>query len=380
VHKNYRIIVISLAGLAVLFYFGQSFITKKFFKPTESKLDQGIGLPEGQSSAIQVLAENLAIPWEAVALPNGDLLVTQRSGSILRIGRNNQQKFEISGVRHIGEGGLQGLALHPDFDENKLLYIYFTTETIEGLSNRVERYKLEDDQLADKTEIISAIPGATNHDGGRIAFGPDRKLYVTTGDAGASELAQDTQSLAGKILRLNDDGTIPEDNPFENAIFSYGHRNPQGIAWDDKGQMWSTEHGPSGVESGQDEINLIVKGGNYGWPDVTGDGNKKGMISPVFHSGSDETWAPAGMVFVNGSLFFTGLRGQTLYEAKIISNKNLEIKSHFRNDYGRLRALHYDGQHLYMSTSNTDGRGETIEGDDKIIKINKTLFFSAKKD
>jgi glucose/arabinose dehydrogenase len=181
-----------------------------------------------QISAIEVFADNLNIPWEIEFLPDNSLLITQRSGQLLRINANSQEQIEIEGVEHVGEGGLLGLTLHPEFEENGWLYLYLTTRTDNGLINRVERYiyDMSSNQLSDKQEILSNIPGAQNHDGGRIAFGPDGLLYITTGDASQAGLAQDLDSLAGKILRLNPDGTVPAENPYNSPVYSYGHRNP----------------------------------------------------------------------------------------------------------------------------------------------------------
>lgn len=345
-------------------------IRQFLFQPTPSTLEEGV---ETAPDA-EVVAENLKIPWEIAFLPSGDLLVTERPGTLRRIGANGQT-FRIEGVAHVGEGGLMGMALHPNFTDNRFIYLYLTTQTDNGLRNRVERYRLSNDRLYEKVEIISGIPGASFHDGGRIAFGPDGMLYITTGDAGQEELAQDTDSLAGKILRIRDDGAIPANNPFDNAVYSYGHRNPQGLAWDRQGRLWITEHGPSGAESGHDELNLIESGANYGWPHIRGDQTKRGMRAPIAHSGADETWAPAGVAFLNGSLYFAGLRGASLYEARLGKDNNVSLKSHFRARYGRLRAvaLGPKGQ-LYISTSNTDGRGNERTGDDKIIKINPAIF------
>ena len=208
-----------------------------------------------------------------------------------------------------------------------------------------------------------------------LAFGPDGYLYVTTGETGQSDLAQDTNSLAGKILRVASDGQIPADNPFSNAVYSYGHRNSQGLAWDDNGQLWATEHGRSGLQSGYDELNLITKGANYGWPAIQGDESSPGMVAPVANSGPDETWAPAGLAYWDHSLFFGGLRGSTLYEAKILPGNKLELIGHFRNQLGRIRAVVAgpDG-FLYISTSNTDGRGQPKGGDDKILRVNPQIF------
>jgi glucose/arabinose dehydrogenase len=238
------------------------------------------------------------------------------------------------------------------------------------------RYKFNNDGFTDEKVIIDGIPGAVYHDGGRIEFGPDGYLYITTGDAGNEDLAQDTSSLAGKILRLNDEGEVPDDNPFENELWSYGHRNPQGIAWDDKGQLWATEHGRSGLLSGFDEINLIEKGKNYGWPEIQGDETAQDMVPPVIHSGPDVTWAPAGLVYIDGTLLFTGLRGESVYEAEIQSDNSINsVKANFKGEFGRLRAIKLgDDGFLYISTSNRDGRGQPLIEDDRIIKTNPELW------
>lgn len=335
--------------------------------PSQEKKEENsaINQPEWE-----VVAENLKIPWEIAFLPDGDILVTERPGTLKRIGKNGFV-YKIEGVRHIGEGGLLGLALHPEFEKTRWIYLYLTTTEGNSVKNRVERYRLENNKLYDRKIIIEGIPGSIFHDGGRIAFGPDNYLYITTGDARVPELAQDLNSLAGKILRVKDDGTLPNDNPFETAIWTYGHRNPQGLTWDEKKQLWATEHGPTGF----DEINLIIKGKNYGWPIIKGDEIRPGLQPPVAHSGPDNTWAPSGAQYWDGSLFFAGLRGEAIFEAKIENNKIKEIKTYFKNTFGRLRTIKLgpDG-YFYIITSNTDGRGNPRPGDDKLIKVNPKVF------
>lgn len=339
------------------------------FSPTTSKVTQGI---TGQNRVVTI-TKGLAVPWEIAFLPNGDMLISERGGQLLRLS-GTAQKFPIQGVEQTSEGGLLGVAVHPRFEQNKWIYVYYTTRSAGDLTNVVERYSLNNDALSDPTIILKDIPASTNHDGGRLAFGPDQKLYVTTGDAGRGDRAQDKQSLAGKILRLNDDGTIPTDNPFQNEVYSYGLRNVQGIAWDDRGQLWATDHGRSGAQSGYDELNLIKKGANYGWPVIEGDATEPGTVSPVAHSGSKDTWAPAGMTYNDGSLFFTGLRGQTLYEARINTDNSVTLTGHLRTEYGRLRAVTFHKDSIYITTSNTDGRGRPGEGDDKLLRISRTAF------
>lgn len=327
--------------------------------------------------AAEVLVENLTIPWDVGFMPNGNLLITERDGTLIEfdLTSGTSTANDITSVAHIGEGGLLGLALHPDFASNHYLYVY-ATSNLEGRTvSSVLRYRYVKGKLSDETLIVGNIPGAFFHDGGRIAFGPDGKLYVTTGDAQDPSLSQDVTSLAGKILRVNDDGTAPADNPFVSQgtqaafVYSYGHRNPQGLAWDDAGALWATEHGRSGTLSGLDEINLIISGGNYGWPNSQGDVIRENTIGPVIHSG-DVTWAPAGMAYYKGRLFFGGLKGEALYEAVIDGVGISALKTNFVGQFGRIRAvvLGPDGL-LYITTSNRDGRGQVKEGDDRIIRI-----------
>jgi glucose/arabinose dehydrogenase len=328
------------------------------------------------SMEVEVVAQNLNIPWDIAFLPEGEFLVTERAGKLVYIKKNGEREMiSISGVRATGESGLLGITLHPDFAKNKWLYLYITQASSGGLINRVERYEYTAGKLSNKKTIIDNIPGALYHDGGRMEFGPDGLLYITTGDATKENLAQDKSSLAGKILRLHDDGKIPTDNPFKSAVYSFGHRNPQGLAWDRDGRLWETEHGRSGVLSGFDEINIIQSAKNYGWPTIEGDKTQMGMEKPARHSGSSSTWAPASALFWDGSLFFGGLRGEALYEAILNDGDVINVREHFFEEYGRIRTVRLGpDQMFYITTSNRDGRGDVRNGDDKLLRVNPLRF------
>lgn len=340
---------------------------------TEKEPNIGTETPD-----ISVVAQNLEIPWVLVFLPGGRILFTERPGRVRMIDEKGAVRSSpiavVKNVKHIGEGGLLGIAVHPDFVHNRFVYLYYTySSTGDDTLNRVSRYVFENDTLTDERVIVDTIPGASNHNGGRIKFGPDGFLYITTGDAQNPSRAQNTSSLAGKILRVTDEGQPAPNNPFGTLIYSFGHRNPQGLAWDGRGQLWATEHGRSGIQSGLDELNLIEASKNYGWPTIQGNEKKGGMEFPRIHSG-DDTWAPAGAAFVGSSLFFGGLRGQALYEATVQTG-NITLRTHLKQKFGRIRdvVLGPDGM-LYISTSNRDGRGSPAADDDKIIKINPRMF------
>ena len=320
-----------------------------------------------------VIVQNLDTPWAIAFMPDGNLLVTERKGTVKQVvtGGGASEIAQLEKVKEIGEGGLLGITLHPGFTSNNYVYFYYTYGGSSGRTlNRVVRMKFENNSLSGEQILVDAIPGNSNHNGGRIKFGPDGFLYITTGDAQNPSQAQDRNSLAGKILRTTDEGKPAPGNPFGNSTYSYGHRNPQGIAWDSDGRLWSTEHGRSGLQSGLDEVNLIEPSNNYGWEIIQGDQTRQGMVAPVRHSGND-TWAPSGAAFSGSSLFFSGLRGQTLYEAVISGTQITDFKEHFKGQYGRIREVILGPDNmLYITTSNLDGRGNPKEGDDKIIRIN----------
>lgn len=334
----------------------------------------------------RVVASDLEVPWEIRFLPGGDLLVTERPGRVVRLSPDGEEvrSDPVAGVVSRSESGLMGMALHPDFSESRRLYLCFTTGSDGGLSNRVERFEYGPDGLSAGTPVVTGMRGAPFHDGCRLEFGPDGFLYVTMGDAGNDVDAQDTGSLNGKILRVDGDGNPAPGNPFGNEVHTYGHRNPQGLAFDASGRLWSTEHGPSGLSSGYDEVNLIIRGNNYGWPEIQGDETAPEMVGPAVHSGSDDTWAPAGAAWRDGALFFGGLRGEALYRVEISPEAlsptaqraaELEVVPSFEGEYGRIRAVRTgpDGL-LYFSTSNRDGRGNVREGDDRILSVDPSVL------
>lgn len=328
------------------------------------------GAPEPQ---YETLATGLDVPWSLVFVSPDRYLVTERSGNVVLGAIGDAvapMRIPIPNVLAAGEGGLLGIALHPQFAENHLAYVYYTYREGQETLNRVARFVFEHRALREDRVIIDQIPGSANHNGGRIAFGPDGMLYITTGDAQIPELAQDKNSLAGKILRLTPDGGIPPDNPFPNSpVYSFGHRNPQGLAWNRDGYLYASEHG----SSAHDEINIIRPGKNYGWPLVRGAETREGLEAPFLESGS-ETWAPSGMSFFEDELFFAGLRGQSLYRARF-TRRGPELAKLVAGEFGRLRDIVKgpDG-FLYLVTSNRDGRGSPSASDDRIIKIAPELL------
>ncbi len=349
---------------------------------------EDVFLPEGEGIKVSVWVENLEIPWSLLFLPDGRALVSERPGRI-RLIKNGVLQNELYAkidVAHVGEGGLMGLAVDPDFPQKPYVYAMHTYRRGSVLYNRVIR--LRDNGRTgtfDKT-LIDNIPGGSVHDGGRIAFGPDRMLYITAGETFRSELAQDLKSLGGKILRVTSEGDIPSDNPFKGSpIYSYGHRNPQGIAWQrETGKLFESEHGPSGEfgHFANDEINIITRGGNYGWPEVIGAPGIKSYIDPIIVW--EKTTPPSGIAFyrgnllphLRGDLFVATLKSKALIRIRLDKKEKVtRIERWFATDsdegrYGRLRDVVEgpDGA-LYFLTNNRDGRGEPKPGDDRIYRI-----------
>ena len=331
---------------------------------------------------VETFADNLDIPWSIAWTPDGTIFFTERSGNLRAIQdgvvlEKPILSLDVGGV----EGGLLGIALDPNYSENHFIYLYYTYNDFISTKNKVVRYVESNLSLSEDKVLIENIPGGPFHDGGRIKFGPDDKLYITTGDSGNADLSQDKNSVAGKILRINSDGSIPEDNPFSDSpIFSYGHRNPQGLDWDESGNLVATEHGPSGWHGvAHDEINVIVPGENYGWPDIIGSETMDGLVTPILNTG-DDTWAPSGAEFYDGDkipqwtgkYFVATLFGNHLHmiDFDLEKNKVISDQKLFDGEFGRLRdvATGPDG-YLYVLTSNQDGRGAPEINDDRILRI-----------
>ncbi|MBD0358865.1 MAG: PQQ-dependent sugar dehydrogenase [Rubrobacter sp.] len=342
--------------------------------PEDTQAPQPGGSAEAGPVEVEttVVAAGLEAPWDLVFTPDGEALVSERDSSRLVSidSSGNVEELQRLPENGTGEGGLLGIALSPNYESDGYIYAYYTTDT----DNRVTRFRLGEDP----EPILTGIPVLTYHNGGRIAFGPDGNLYVGTGDAGDTSNSQDLNSLGGKILRVTPDGDVPADNPFSNSpIYSYGHRNVQGLAWDEGGQLYATEFG----QNRYDEVNRIQPGGNYGWPAVEGEG---GFFASGEYIDPIATWAtseasPSGAAILKngaipqweGSFFMAALRGQRLYRLALDPSGTVtEQEELLSGQAGRLRHVVQapDGS-LWVLTSNRDGRGTPIATDDRILRL-----------
>jgi glucose/arabinose dehydrogenase len=339
----------------------------------EEKTAGATGSGEASTERVEVstLATDLKVPWSFAFLPDGDAFVTERdSGRLLRVSSSGQvREVQTLPEGGSGEGGLLGIAVSPAYEEDHYLYAYYTT----GRDNRVARFR-----PGEKPEpILTGIPVNTFHDGGRIKFGPDGMLYASTGDAGHSGNSQDRSSLGGKILRIEPDGSVPPDNPFPGSpVYSYGHRNVEGLAWDADGQLYASEFG----QDTWDEVNRIEAGGNYGWPEVEGKGGEdEGYIDPITVWPTSEASPSGAEIMVDGAvpqwegdLFVTALRGERLWHLELNNSGEITRRQKLLDEeVGRIRdvAQAPDGS-LWVSTSNHDSYGSPVsEQDDRIFRL-----------
>ena len=331
---------------------------------------------------VETVAQDLIVPWSIDWLPDGTALFTERQGYLKMIQNDTTDPVTLLLRKSTSlVGGMLGVAVDPNFVENNYIFLYRTYNEGDILLNKLVRYTLTDVGVANEYVVLDNIPGAVFENGGRIQFGPDGKLYITTGYATDPFMAQDPDLLAGKILRINPDGTVPDDNPIEGSpVWSMGHRHPQGLDWDGAGNLLISEHGPSGWRGeAHDEINLIEPGANYGWPVIVGGETAEGLRPPLLHTGND-TWAPSGVEFYDGDkipewtgkFFVAALRGTHLHMIDLDLENNVVV-SHtrlFSEELGRLRDVQTgpDG-YLYLLTSNEDGWLTPADNDDRILRI-----------
>ncbi|MGW6410784.1 PQQ-dependent sugar dehydrogenase [Streptomyces vinaceus] len=327
---------------------------------------------QGSVTVTGEVAKDLESPWGVAPLPGGDLLVASRDkGTISRVAAATgavTQIGKVPGVAPGGEGGLLGLALSPSYASDRMVYAYFTTES----DNRIARMRYDEQrdpgqQLGAPDTVFRGIPKGMIHNGGRIAFGPDKMLYAGTGETGDTGLAQDKKSLGGKILRMTPDGQPVHGNPeADSVVYSYGHRNVQGLAWDKDKRLWAAEFG----QNTWDELNLIEPGANYGWPEAEGKAGKPGLRDPVAVWKTDEA-SPSGIAWAQGSVWMAGLKGERLWRIPLAGARPVaEPEAFLTGEYGRLRTvIALGGDRLLLVTSETDGRGSPEAGDDRILTL-----------
>lgn len=346
------------------------------------------------SMKVETVAENVEIVWSIVFAPDGRVFFAERPGRV-RLIENGKLRaapfFTVPDVSLSDEGGLMGMTLHPKFAENRFVYLAYVYRDERREQNvRVVRYRETGETLTEPKTIIEAIPASKYHAGTRLKFGADGKLYITTGDATKQKRAQNLASINGKTLRLNDDGSIPEDNPFVGQkdarpeIWSYGHRNAQGMDFQpETNLMFQTEHGPSLIDGvslfkrlGGDEVNIVERGKNYGWDKISHNMTKAGMETPIIEF--SPAVAPASGMFYRGNLFpefknnffFGALKGEAIIRLVLDGRKVTARDEIFKKEYGRIREIAEapDGS-IWFSTSNRDGRGDAAKNDDHILRI-----------
>lgn len=347
---------------------------------------RGVPTIQAEDYTATVVTSNLDTPWDLVWGPDDMIWVSERGGRISRVDPSNGRRIgvgEVEGVVEIGEGGLMGMALHPDFPREPWVYAMHSYGGSGGTQNRLVRLRWNGRALGQQQVLLDGLPGSWIHNGARVIVGRDRHLYITTGDASNASNAQDSTSLAGKVLRLDLDGRVPRDNPFGTAVWSWGHRNAQGLVQHPRtGTLYATEHG----SGDNDEVNIIRRGRNYGWPNVSGVCEERErefcqrqqVVEPL------TTWTPT--IAISGAdlhlldpapghrtvLLATALNGRALWKMRLDDDglRIVERTPVLSNVYGRLRdVLVAPNGDIYIATSNRDGRGSPADGDDRIIRL-----------
>lgn len=337
--------------------------------PTPSANTDPLTLGPVQPTGVTtVIASGLQAPWSIVRLDDAVLVSERDTAQVKELAPDGSARV-IAGIPDVvpgGEGGLLGIEVLEQ-GSARWLYVYVTALS----DNRIMRFPLTGEAgsyaLGSGEPVLSGLAKAGNHNGGRIKFGPDGMLYATVGDAGRAALAQDLSSYNGKILRMTPEGAVPPDNPFAGShVWSLGHRNPQGIAWDRDGRLWSSEFG----QNTWDELNLITAGANYGWPVVEGAAGDPAYSDPVYQWPTSEA-SPSGLAFTRDTLFLAALRGARLWA--VYPGDPTVATEWFTNELGRLRdAIPGPDGTLWILTNNTDGRGSPAEGDDRILQVELT--------